>query len=70
MIASMAYNKGKADSALTPEQLASKWKVTTGHLANLRCYRKWPSAPKWFKVGRSVRYAFDDVLAFEKSHKR
>lgn len=52
-------------SFLTTEQLAMRWRVTVGHLANLRCYRKWPRAPRVTHIGRRVLYDLRDVIAFE-----
>jgi hypothetical protein len=48
---------------LTPTDLAQRWGVTVGHLANLR----WEGASQvpYLKLGGHVRYRLADVLAYE-----
>ena len=50
---------------LTPAQLADRWGVTTGHLANLRHHGEGIS---YLKLGSRVAYRYADVLAFENHH--
>ena len=50
---------------LTPTQLADRWGVTTGHLANLRHQGDGIS---YLKIGNRVAYRFSDVLAYENDH--
>ena len=47
---------------LTTEDLAARWQVSTGHLANLRSAAK---GPRFARLGRSVRYRLADVEAYE-----
>jgi len=49
-------------SHLTAADLAERWQVSTGHLANLRCLR---AGPRYLKIGGAVRYAVADVAAYE-----
>ena len=48
---------------LTPLDLAERWGVTVGHLANLR----WEGASQvpYLKLGGHVRYRLADVIAYE-----
>ncbi len=50
---------------LTPAQLADRWGVTTGHLANLRHHGEGIS---YLKIGSRIAYRFADVMAFEDEH--
>ena len=50
---------------LTPTELADRWGVTTGHLANLRHLGEGIG---YLKIGSRVAYRFCDVLAFENEH--
>lgn len=46
---------------LTPKDAAEILKVSVGTLANWRCTG---DGPQYSKVGRSVRYSKEDILAF------
>lgn len=48
---------------LRTTELAERWAVSTGHLANLRVQGRGPSYVKL--GGGSVRYSLADVEAFE-----
>jgi len=48
---------------LTPTDLAQRWGVTVGHLANLRW--EGTSQVPYLKLGGHVRYRLADVLAYE-----
>jgi len=50
---------------LTPGQVAARWGVSTGHLANLR-YRG--EGIGYVKIGARVAYRLSDVLAYEVEH--
>lgn len=50
---------------LTPTQLADRWGVTTGHLANLRHFGEGIS---YLKIGRRIAYRYTDVVAYESEH--
>ena len=53
------------DLLLTPKDLASRWHVTVGALANMRCRG---DGPAYLKLGaKAVRYRWLDVVAFERS---
>ena len=47
---------------LTPAQLADRWGVSTGHLANLR---HLGGGISYLKIGSRVAYRYADVLAYE-----
>ncbi len=47
---------------LTPGELAARWGVTTGHLANLRHQGEGIG---YLKIGSRVAYRLADVLAYE-----
>jgi hypothetical protein len=49
---------------LTPVELADRWGVTTGHLANLRHQGQGIG---YLKIGSRVAYRLADVLAYEDS---
>lgn len=50
---------------LTPAQLADRWGVSTGHLANLRHQGEGIG---YLKIGSRVAYRYRDVVAFETEH--
>jgi len=50
---------------LTPAQLANRWGVSTGHLANLRHHGEGIG---YLKIGSRVAYRFTDVEAYENEH--
>lgn len=50
---------------LSPSQLADRWGVTTGHLANLRHQGEGIS---YHKIGSRIAYRYSDVLAYENDH--
>jgi hypothetical protein len=47
---------------ITPTQLARRWKVAEGTLAN---WRSQGRGPKYFKAGRRVRYNLKHIESFE-----
>ena len=47
---------------LTSGDLATRWQVHKGHLANLRCHGEGPA---YVKIGSSVRYRLADIEAYE-----
>lgn len=49
---------------MTPSELAARWGVTTGHLANLRHRGEGLG---YLKIGSRVAYRPEDVLAYEES---
>lgn len=49
---------------LSPQELADRWGVTTGHLANLRHQGQGIG---YLKIGGRVAYRLADVLAYEES---
>jgi len=56
-------NTSAPEIHLTPTDLAQRWGVTVGHLANLR----WEgmSQVPYLKLGGHVRYRLADILAYE-----
>jgi hypothetical protein len=50
---------------LTAAELADRWAVTVGHLANLRAYGQGIS---YIKLGNRVAYRYADVIAYEDKH--
>lgn len=50
---------------LTPTQLADRWGVSAGHLANLRHHGEGIS---YLKIGSRVAYRYADVVAYEAAH--
>lgn len=50
---------------LTPTQLADRWGVSTGHLANLRHLGEGIG---YLKIGSRVAYRYADVVAYEAAH--
>ena len=49
---------------ISPLELADRWGVTTGHLANLRHQGQGIG---YLKIGSRVAYRLADVLAYEES---
>lgn len=47
---------------LTPAELAERWSMSPGSLANQRSARKGPA---YVKIFSTVRYPVEDVEAFE-----
>lgn len=47
---------------MTPTQLADRWSVTAGHLANLRHQGEGIG---YLKIGCRVAYRYTDVIAYE-----
>jgi hypothetical protein len=58
-----SVNTNAPEVHLTSTDLAKRWGVTVGHLANLRSESK--SAVPYLKIGAAVRYRLSDVLAVE-----
>jgi len=58
-----SVNTSALEIHLTPVELAQRWGVTVGHLANLRSEGK--SAVPYLKLGHHCRYRLADVLAYE-----
>lgn len=50
---------------LTPDELAERWSVSTQGLAN---WRSQGIGPAFVKIGRRVRYAISEVVAYERAH--
>lgn len=50
---------------LTPHDLAARWGVSVGHLANLRCEGK---GLPYIKLPGRCLYRLADVLAYEDAH--
>lgn len=50
---------------LTPAQLADRWHVSAGHLANLRHQGEGIG---YLKIGSRVAYRYCDVVAYEDEH--
>lgn len=48
---------------LAPVALAQRWQLSTRTLERLR---KSGKGPRFFRVGRAVRYCLDDIAAFER----
>lgn len=63
--AAASHTDGTHRELLTPTQLADRWGVTTGHLANLRHHGEGIS---YLKIGSRVAYRFTDVEAYETQH--
>jgi len=51
---------------LTTKELADRWRVSTSHLANLRCARKGP--PYFMTATGTPLYRLDDIEAIEQMH--
>jgi hypothetical protein len=62
---SSADHGGSHRDLLTPSQLADRWGVSTGHLANLRHQGDGIS---YLKIGNRVAYRYVDVVAYESAH--
>lgn len=56
-----------ADLLLTEDQLADRWQCSVKKLQNDRLTGR---GPNYVKLGRSVRYRFSDVLAYEEANLR
>lgn len=52
---------------MTPEQLAVRYSVHTGTLAN---WRTRGCGPRYIKIGKQVLYAREDVLRWEEEQKK
>lgn len=52
-----------AETMLTTKELATRWAVSTGSLANDRALGR--SAVPYLKIGDRVRYRLSDVVRFE-----
>ncbi|RYB89900.1 DNA-binding protein [Nocardioides glacieisoli] len=50
---------------MTAAELADRWAVTAGHLANLRAHGEGIS---YIKLGSRVAYRYADVIAYEDTH--
>lgn len=50
---------------LTPPQLADRWGVSIGHLANLRHHGEGIG---YLKIGSRVAYRITDVVKYENQH--
>ena len=50
---------------LTPTQLADRWGLSTGHLANLRHHGE---GINYLKIGARIAYRYADVIAYETAH--
>ena len=50
---------------LTPTQLADRWGITTGHLANQRHHGEGIG---YVKIGSRVAYRYAEVVAYETAH--
>lgn len=48
---------------VTTQQLAERWGLSAGHLANLRCEA---TGPKYVTFGSAVRYARAEILRCER----
>lgn len=48
---------------LTTEELAERWKFSAN---TLKVWRVKGRGPDYIKIGSSVRYSIEDILAFEK----
>ena len=62
---SVVVDDSRHRDLLTPAQLADRWGVTTGHLANLRTHGEGIG---YLKIGSRVAYRYSDVVAFETEH--
>ena len=54
-----------AAALLTPRELAHRWGLSAATLANQRSARVSPVP--YIKLGSSIRYPLDDVVAYEKA---
>jgi hypothetical protein len=55
------------DLYMTPREVADRWRIDEGTLAN---WRTAGEGVPWVKVGGSVRYKVADVIAFETENTR
>ena len=53
----------KTERKLTPVELANRWNIARGTLANWRSSGK---GPKFEKIGGAIRYPETAVIAFER----
>lgn len=53
------------DDLLSPRELAERWGLAVGTLANLRCAGRGPAFLRLGPNGSAVRYRTSDVLAYE-----
>jgi len=51
---------------LTEQDVAERWALATKTLANQRSLK---IGPPWHRIGGSVRYKLEDVVAYEERHK-
>lgn len=56
------HRDGPERILLRPTDLAARWHVSVGHLANLRAAGEGCS---YLRIGRSITYRLSDVLAVE-----
>ncbi len=52
---------------LTPAQLAERWSVQVGSLANMRSQGRGPG---YLRLGASVRYLLADIEAYEQANRK
>jgi predicted DNA-binding transcriptional regulator AlpA len=57
--------KKKSIEFFTADQLAGRWGITTGTLAN---WRNSNTGPAYIKLGASVRYHLSDITEYEKQN--
>lgn len=55
------------ESIMSPEELAARWGVMTITLARWRWTGK---GPRFFKVGRNIKYRVPDIEAYEEQKAR
>jgi hypothetical protein len=55
------------DALLTEDQLAKRWQISTGSLANDRSLGR---GVPYLKIGRAVRYDPADVREYEQARRR
>lgn len=60
-------NTGAAVDLLTPDQAADFLKISTSCLSQMRLSGR---GPRYSKIGRLVRYPFDELTAWVTSHTR
>lgn len=53
------------DTVLSTTELAARWAINAGTLANWRCYKK---GPVHVRVGTAIRYRLADILAYERAN--
>ena len=52
---------------LSPTDLADRWNMSA---ETLQQWRRTGKGPLYIKIGHNVRYAMDEVLAFESENRR